>query len=158
MNPHFETRPSKVPVQHPVQRIKKLIRHYVYRNEKKPPKGSLRRYCMDHRIRVYMKPFAVQEEMNDACLNISSYLQRYKTFPKSIQTWDYLIFHPEYFFVQHLVEGQRSEEQLQASDVYECPKCGERKCTYTQMQTRSADEAMTSFIYCIHCKHRWKEN
>ena len=27
-----------------------------------------------------------------------------------------------------------------------CGKCGQRKCTYYQMQTRSADEPMTTFV------------
>jgi len=47
---------------------------------------------------------------------------------------------------------------VQYSDVYECPECGDRNVQYTQMQTRSADEGMTSFCQCMSCKYRWKEN
>jgi DNA-directed RNA polymerase subunit M/transcription elongation factor TFIIS len=43
------------------------------------------------------------------------------------------------------------------SDAYECPNCGQRNVEYNQLQTRSADEAMTAFCRCIECKHRWKE-
>jgi DNA-directed RNA polymerase subunit M/transcription elongation factor TFIIS len=46
----------------------------------------------------------------------------------------------------------------QYSDAYECPECGVRNVQYTQMQTRSADEGMTSFCQCMSCLHRWKEN
>ena len=39
------------------------------------------------------------------------------------------------------------EEQPEAmTDVYKCGRCNSRKCTYYELQTRSADEAMTIFI------------
>ena len=43
-----------------------------------------------------------------------------------------------------------------ATDIYKCGKCKERKCTYYQLQTRSADEPMTTFVTCINCSNRWK--
>lgn len=42
------------------------------------------------------------------------------------------------------------------TDLLKCSKCKNRKCTYTQAQTRSADEPMTTFALCLHCGHRWK--
>ncbi|KAK3890340.1 hypothetical protein Pcinc_005718 [Petrolisthes cinctipes] len=35
-------------------------------------------------------------------------------------------------------------------------KCGQRNCKYNQMQTRSSDEPMTTFVICNHCGYRWK--
>jgi len=43
-----------------------------------------------------------------------------------------------------------------ATDTFTCRKCRSKKCTYTQVQTRSADEAMTTFVTCIDCGCRWK--
>jgi transcription elongation factor S-II len=43
-----------------------------------------------------------------------------------------------------------------ATDTYRCGKCGEKKCTYFQLQTRSADEPMTTFVTCLNCGNRWK--
>jgi transcription elongation factor S-II len=43
-----------------------------------------------------------------------------------------------------------------ATDTFTCRKCKENKCTYYQMQTRSADEPMTIFVQCIPCGNRWK--
>lgn len=40
---------------------------------------------------------------------------------------------------------------IKVTDIYECPKCGDRKCTTMQMQTRSADEPATIFVTCITC-------
>ena len=42
------------------------------------------------------------------------------------------------------------------TDMFRCGKCRERKCTYYQMQTRSADEPMTVFVRCTVCGNRWK--
>uniref|UniRef100_A0ABM4D8A7 Transcription elongation factor n=1 Tax=Hydra vulgaris TaxID=6087 RepID=A0ABM4D8A7_HYDVU len=39
---------------------------------------------------------------------------------------------------------------------FKCGKCGKRNTTYNQVQTRSADEPMTTFVYCIECGNRWK--
>ena len=43
-----------------------------------------------------------------------------------------------------------------ATDTFKCRKCHSNKCTYYQMQTRSADEPMTVFVTCIDCGNRWK--
>jgi transcription elongation factor S-II len=50
------------------------------------------------------------------------------------------------------------EEKLEAmTDQYKCSRCKSRKCTYYELQTRSADESMTIFITCITCGNRWKQ-
>jgi len=43
-----------------------------------------------------------------------------------------------------------------ATDVFECGRCKKRKCTYYQLQTRSADEPMTTYVTCLNCGKRWK--
>ncbi|OQV15375.1 Transcription elongation factor A protein 1 [Hypsibius exemplaris] len=42
------------------------------------------------------------------------------------------------------------------TDLFQCGKCRQKKCTYNQVQTRSADEPMTTFVYCTNCGNRWK--
>ena len=50
------------------------------------------------------------------------------------------------------------EEQEEAmTDQFRCGRCKSRKCTYYELQTRSADEGMTTFITCINCGNRWKQ-
>ena len=44
-----------------------------------------------------------------------------------------------------------------ATDEFKCYKCQKRQCTYYQLQTRSADEPMTTFITCLNCGNRWKQ-
>ncbi|XP_051557568.1 transcription elongation factor A protein 1 isoform X2 [Myxocyprinus asiaticus] len=42
------------------------------------------------------------------------------------------------------------------TDLFTCGKCKKKRCTYTQVQTRSADEPMTTFVFCNECGNRWK--
>lgn len=42
------------------------------------------------------------------------------------------------------------------TDRYTCGKCKKNRCSYYELQTRSADEPMTQFFSCLHCGHRWK--
>lgn len=48
------------------------------------------------------------------------------------------------------------ENLASATDEFKCYKCAKRQCTYYQMQTRSADEAMTTFVTCLNCGNNWK--
>lgn len=40
--------------------------------------------------------------------------------------------------------------------MYQCGKCKSWNTTYFQLQTRSADEPMTTFVTCMNCEKRWK--
>lgn len=40
--------------------------------------------------------------------------------------------------------------------IFKCGKCKSIRTTYYQMQTRSADEPMTTFVTCVKCNNRWK--
>ena len=51
-----------------------------------------------------------------------------------------------------LTKGQNQ----QGSSMFKCGKCRLNNCTYYQLQTRSADEPMTTFVTCINCDNRWK--
>ena len=43
-----------------------------------------------------------------------------------------------------------------STDNFTCYKCKSKECSYYQLQTRSADEPMTTFVTCIKCGNRWK--
>lgn len=42
------------------------------------------------------------------------------------------------------------------TDLFQCGKCKQKKVSYYQMQTRRADEPMTTFYECQVCDNRWK--
>jgi DNA-directed RNA polymerase subunit M/transcription elongation factor TFIIS len=40
--------------------------------------------------------------------------------------------------------------------MFRCGKCKSKKTDYYQLQTRSADEPMTTYVTCKDCGNRWK--
>jgi len=53
-------------------------------------------------------------------------------------------------------DAQVAKNQGTETALFKCGKCGKRRTTYTQLQTRSADEPMTTFVLCLDCGNRWK--
>ena len=43
------------------------------------------------------------------------------------------------------------------TNLFKCHKCGSRETSYYEVQTRSADEPMTTFVTCLNCGNRWKQ-
>ena len=53
-------------------------------------------------------------------------------------------------------ENKFSPKIEASTDDFTCSKCKSKKCTFYQLQTRSADEPMTTFVTCLDCGNRWK--
>lgn len=49
-----------------------------------------------------------------------------------------------------------AQEEKSISSALTCSKCKQKKVSYSQAQTRSADEPMTTFCECTVCGNRWK--
>ena len=65
--------------------------------------------------------------------------------------WDLLI--------QRKIKRDASKyvDNTQAStDMFTCKKCRSKRCTYYELQTRSADEPATIFVTCLDCGKHWK--
>jgi|AntRauTorckE5430_2_1112549.scaffolds.fasta_scaffold04531_3 transcription elongation factor S-II len=45
---------------------------------------------------------------------------------------------------------------LLLASLFTCGRCKSIKTTSTQKQTRSADEPMTVFVFCLNCGNRWR--
>ena len=70
-------------------------------------------------------------------------------------------FHPSewspYIEEKNRKEKAKSKSMIEAStDKFTCSRCKSKKCTYYELQTRSADEPVTVFITCLVCDKRWK--
>ena len=80
----------------------------------------------------------------------------------NIGEMSYQALYPEHWkklldekFKREKVMYEENEEAM--TDQFKCGRCKSRKCTYYELQTRSADEGMTTFITCINCGNRWKQ-
>lgn len=54
-------------------------------------------------------------------------------------------------------DQSRFTQNIEAStDMFTCKKCRSKRCTYYELQTRSADEPATIFITCLDCGKQFK--
>jgi len=54
-------------------------------------------------------------------------------------------------------DASKYTDNIQAStNMYTCKKCKSSRCTYYEMQTRSADEPATIFVTCLDCGKHWR--
>ena len=82
---------------------------------------------------------------NEIDLNEIANLQPHHLFPEN---WKKIIDR------RILIEDKK--KNMSTTDIFECRKCNKRKCSVYQMQTRSADEPMTTFVNCLTCGASWK--
>lgn len=57
---------------------------------------------------------------------------------------------------RNLREARAAQDNEAETDQFRCGRCRQRRTKYYQLQTRSADEPMTTFVTCINCGNRWK--
>jgi DNA-directed RNA polymerase subunit M/transcription elongation factor TFIIS len=54
-------------------------------------------------------------------------------------------------------DANKFNNTIQSStNLFKCKKCGERNCSYYELQTRSADESTTIFVSCLSCGANFK--
>eukprot|EP01134_Creolimax_fragrantissima_P005366 CFRG5366T1 len=68
--------------------------------------------------------------------------------------------------IQHEIEAAKKEAEMNAqignvanrtqTSQFQCGKCKKNDTSFFQMQTRSADEPMTTFVTCNVCNNKWK--
>jgi transcription elongation factor S-II len=60
------------------------------------------------------------------------------------------------FTKESIDDHQMAVQGGTSSNLIKCPQCKKSNCMYNQVQTRSADEPMTTFCLCNECGKRWK--
>jgi len=75
------------------------------------------------------------------------------------------VLDPNGLYSQAMFKRKKKELEMEAANakqnedyvgMFKCGKCKSKKTTYYQMQTRSADEPMTTYVTCLGCNNRWK--
>lgn len=65
-------------------------------------------------------------------------------------------------FASRRAELTHAQEVIANADLnvkegeFTCSKCKSRRVVYDQLQTRKADEGVTTFLRCIDCGKKWK--
>ena len=91
-------------------------------------------------------------------------LKRKELDSKNLARYSPDVLWPEGPWAKTLFEIKRKDLAMEAAKakegdyvgLFKCGKCKGVKTTYYQMQTRSADEPMTTFVTCTTCNNRWK--
>lgn len=71
--------------------------------------------------------------------------------------------YPEHW-KQYIDRYKANNEFLESNTIgikteeHKCRRCKSRNCTYYQLQVRSCDEPMTTFINCLNCGNKWHFN
>ena len=79
---------------------------------------------------------------------------------KNISTLTHYEMNPDNW--QKLIEIKRErdkhkyENNQTFNSEFKCNRCKTNNCSYYQLQTRSADEPMTTFVTCNDCGINWK--
>lgn len=81
--------------------------------------------------------------------------------PQTVAFMTHQEFQPEHWkiLIDKKIKRDASKyaDNTQAStDMFICKKCRSKRCTYYELQTRSADEPATIFVTCLDCGKHWK--
>lgn len=81
--------------------------------------------------------------------------------PQQLAKMTHQEFNPEHWkeLIERKIKRDSSKltNNIEAStDMYTCKKCKSKRCSYFELQTRSADEPTTVFVTCLDCGKHWK--
>ncbi|GAA5878915.1 hypothetical protein JCM1840_000838 [Sporobolomyces johnsonii] len=136
-----------------LQRARALER-YVW--EQNPPPAGTKTYrdkmrSFNFNLKAANNP-TLREDVVSGEISIA---QLYNMSPKDMASEEQKALNRK-LVAENLFNAQAAAPQQAETDAFQCGKCKQRRCMYYQMQTRSADEPMTTFVTCLNCNNRWK--
>jgi transcription elongation factor S-II len=99
----------------------------------------------------------------DTSPNIITQLKQKELTPETLAFMTHQEFDPAHWKILIDRKIKRDESKFvknihASTDMFTCKKCKSKKCTYYELQTRSADEPATIFITCLDCGKNWKKS
>jgi DNA-directed RNA polymerase subunit M/transcription elongation factor TFIIS len=67
----------------------------------------------------------------------------------------FTLVYPEFTSPEEALRRKVAAMPVERSKLHRCGSCGSNEVDYVQVQTRSADEPMTTFYNCSGCHRRW---
>jgi transcription elongation factor S-II len=150
-------------------KIAKLIEDSIFRftNEKSIERKVIRKWDNPIFRKIYInKSRSIYSNINpDSYIKNNTLFNKIKKNKISVNNIAYMSY--QELFPEHwkkLMDDKYKREKIMyedkpeaMTDQFKCGRCKSRKCTYYELQTRSADEGMTTFITCVNCGNRWKQ-
>ena len=134
----------------------------IYSNKK----GIIKQWDNIFFKKIYiMKAISVYSNLNpESYIGNERFIERLKSNefqPYNIASMEPLQVFPEIWKPIYDEKEKRNKALYEvnkdmATDIFKCGRCHKKECTYYQLQTRSADEPMTTFVTCLNCGKRWK--
>lgn len=120
-------------------------------------------------IKKWENPYFVQlylDRLRSLYLNLKneellSQLKNKEITPQTFAFMTHQEMNPEHWRVlidkKIKLDANKYTTNIKAStDMFTCKKCKSKRCTYYELQTRSADEPATIFVTCLDCGKNWK--
>jgi hypothetical protein len=118
-----------------------------------------------HKLQYNFVAPVYTNKLTNLCVNLdinNKRIQNYTLLPNMLNnTVDpyFLAFlapeqlHPERWsdVVNKINIRDKTKYEMKTTDIYKCKKCGERKCTISELQLRGLDENKTIFVVCLVC-------
>lgn len=137
---------------------------YNYSIKEADIKKVLKKWSNPFFVQIYIDKFRsiwINLKNDDVKNNIKKQIEEYELQPHKVAFMTHQELNPKKWeaLIEQKIKRDKAkyETKIQAAtDIFKCRKCKSNECTYYQMQTRSADEPMTTFVSCINCGNRWK--
>ena len=138
--------------------LEKGIFNYAIKESKR--RKIVKKWENPHFVSIYVDRLR-SIYMNLKNENFLKKIQTGEISPQYVESMTHQEFNPEKWRV--LIEkkmkrdASKYNDNIQAStNMYTCKKCKSNRCTYYEMQTRSADEPATIFVTCLDCGKHWR--
>tara|TARA_B100000768_G_C11273443_1_gene374617 strand:- start:450 stop:929 length:480 start_codon:yes stop_codon:yes gene_type:complete len=149
--------------------IEKKISKFFKKKISKKIEGSIFRFSVEY-ANDNETPFLLEQIYNTKSDEILQQFKISESLVKKIKENEYnpdnLAFlkveqlHPEKY--EKILKKRKLEEAKKknkaTTNAFKCSKCGERKTTIVEKQTRAGDEPATVYITCSVCGNKWTMN
>tara|TARA_B110000977_G_scaffold201090_1_gene294088 strand:+ start:3566 stop:4045 length:480 start_codon:yes stop_codon:yes gene_type:complete len=149
--------------------IEKKISKFFKKKISKKIEGSIFRFSVEYAT-DNETPFLLEQIYNTKSDEILQQFKKSESLIKKIKENEYnpddLAFlkveqlHPEKY--EKILKKRQLEEAKKknkaTTNAFRCSKCGERKTTIVEKQTRAGDEPATVYITCSVCGNKWTMN
>lgn len=121
----------------------------------------IRKWSNNSFLTLYLdKVRTIYNNMNEYLINLineniikTKNIGQMDIYQLNLKKWEPLINQKK---IRDKVKFENTNKQV--TSLFVCKKCRSKNCTYQCIQTRSADEPITTFISCVDCGFNWKMN